>query len=154
MNDFRHALRSLAKSPGFTAVAILTLALGLCGGDGKSPELKISNIPETANTIIVEFNDRDYAPLSENGGHGSISVQCLNTKTAIIPSIPEQTFDVPNTTTIEHAHRAPKGKPGAYLGPCSCGYGNRYFAVIKAIYRSRESADKLLMKKDFELGVH
>ena len=126
----------------------------LCGGEGNSPELKVSNIPDSANTIIVEFNDRDYSPLSYNGGHGSISIDCVKRNEVIVPSIPEQTFDVPKGVKTEHAHRAPKGNQGTYLGPCSCGYGNRYFAVIKAVFRSQGKDDKILAQKTIELGTH
>jgi len=126
----------------------------LCGGEGKSPELKISNIPDSANIIVIEFNDRDYNPLSQNGGHGAISVSSLKKTEVIVPSIPEQTFDIPKEVSVEHAHRAPKGNQGAYLGPCSCGYGNRYFAVAKAVFRLQGKADKVLSQATIELGTH
>ena len=45
------------------------------GGDGATPELKVSGIPEGTTAIFVEFNDASYQPLSNRGGHGIVGFE-------------------------------------------------------------------------------
>src|SRR5213082_2639572 len=85
MNDFRFALRQLRKSPGFTALAIITLALGigvnsaifaLVNGVVLRPMVllrpaEVVNIftaRQNASHDYRQFSHNEYRQLRENGG--------------------------------------------------------------------------------------
>src|SRR5947199_931320 len=85
MNDFRFALRQLLKSPGFTALAIITLALGigvnsaifaLVNGVVLRPMvplrpaevLNIFTARQNTNHDYRQFSHTEYRDLRENGG--------------------------------------------------------------------------------------
>src|SRR5437773_529112 len=85
MNDFRFALRQLRKSPGFTALAIITLALGigvnsaifaLVNGVVLRPMvplrpaevLNIFTARQNTNHDYRQFSHTEYRDLRENGG--------------------------------------------------------------------------------------
>src|SRR5213082_1906403 len=85
MNDFRFALRQLRKSPGFTALAIITLALGigvnsaifaLVNGVVLRPMVllrpaEVVNIftaRQNTNHNYRQFSHNEYRQLRENGG--------------------------------------------------------------------------------------
>lgn len=104
------------------------------GGDGHSPALTISNIPKGTEAIIVEFSDRSWFPMN-HGGHGKIGIQIKPEQQQItFPAVAGETFEVPDEHMfIFHDHRGDRGKPGAYLPPCSGGRGNNYFADVKAV---------------------
>jgi len=149
-----HALRISFADPIWDGITIPNEGLcKKCGGDGLSPALIVDNVPTGTNTLVVEFNDRDYRPLSKNGGHGAIWVEVANTDSVFIPSISEMTFQLPQGVNIEHKHKAPIGAPGAYIGPYDCRKGgNRFFANVKAICRLSSSEDRLLGEGQIELG--
>ncbi len=125
------------------------------GGNGASPRIQIKNIPSKANRLILEFSDATYAPC-DNGGHGIISYQIAKGTTIIIvPSIPGQTFDLPEGFTLvrEHCGKDLGMLPGAYIGPCP-GIGNQYYVIVKAMYASpKNSKSELIGLGRLNLGT-
>ena len=104
------------------------------GGNGATPELKVSGIPTGTAAILVEFNDASFPPLSSGGGHGIVGFEHAGGAETTLPPVPGGTEETPAGTWIEKKNRATGAweSPG-YLPPCSGGIGNRYFAVIEAV---------------------
>ena len=127
----------------------------LCGGEGQSPAIRVQNIPVATSAIVVEFNDIDWPPGSEGGGHGVLRIPVTNQQTVIVPSVPEQTLELPSEVTLVSRHILTwKGSPG-YLGPCACQSSNRFEAVVRAIKmeQSSQGPSKLLGQGKLSLGV-
>lgn len=122
-------------------------------GHGATPALIVDNIPSGTNTIIVEFNDSDYRPLSYDGGHGKIGFWIGAANPATLPSVPGLSDKLPEGSFIEADNRA-WGK--GYVPPCSGGRGNSYFAIIKAVYKAKSDKEKslLLATGTIELGSY
>jgi phosphatidylethanolamine-binding protein (PEBP) family uncharacterized protein len=116
------------------------------GAKAASPRLNVSGIPAGADALIIEFNDRSYAPLSSGGGHGAVLYRLPSAgAAAVVPSVPAQTTSLPEGFTMLRRSGGdwPGLRNGAYLPPCSGGTGNRYEAVIYAV----DSASRQVLAK-------
>lgn len=117
-----------------------------------SPRLAVSGIPAGADTLIVEFNDLSYAPLSSNGGHGAVSLAVPKGATSLtVPAVPGESMDLPAGVNIVKLHGggvSGLGR-GAYLPPCSGGRGNLYQARVHAV---DSVAKRVLGQGEIKLG--
>ncbi|WP_461516715.1 hypothetical protein [Porticoccus sp.] len=105
------------------------------GGDGATPRLLVSGIPEGANAVIVAFSDRSWL-LMNHGGHGMLGLWTGGLSDSVgIPAITGESFELPSGMFIEQPHRGGRGAPGAYLPPCSGGRGHRYVAEAMAVHK-------------------
>lgn len=119
------------------------------GGNGATPRLNVSGIPQGTSAILVEFNDASYQPLSSRGGHGIVGFEYAGDGEAVLQSVPGGTKETPVGTWIEKKNRATGAwKSPGYLPPCSGGRGNRYFAVVKAV----DTDGNVLAKAKIKLG--
>ncbi|MCK5145687.1 hypothetical protein KAR48_02965 [bacterium] len=126
------------------------------GGQGMSPELMVKNIPAEANAIVVEYNDLDYPPMKEDGGHGAYFVWTHGEQSVLIQSVAEQIYELPEGVFIEHRHMAhhEQVRGGVYLAPGSGGKNHRYEVVVKAVHKPASKKEKavLLGIKRFLIG--
>lgn len=104
----------------------------LFGGKGGTPPMAISGLPKGTAWVVVAFNDRDYAPLSRNGGHGTIGFPVKGTS-AKLPAVPGMTDKLPGgARVLAKAKSTGEYASAGYLPPCSGGRGNRYHAEVSA----------------------
>ncbi len=113
------------------------------GGEPKTPALKITQIPEGTEAVIMEYSDRDWPPM-DNGGHGIIGFRIKNDiSEVVIPSIPGHEYNLPAGFFIIAEHRgASWDKAGAYMPPCSGGRGNRYYVTIQMVRINASATSK------------
>ena len=105
----------------------------LFNGNGATPMIILQGLPEGTVQMRVEFNDKSYGPLANNGGHGVIGF-LVSGPNAVLPAVPGMTADLPAGAEVLAAARSSGqyASPG-YLPPCSGGRGNRYMADVIAL---------------------
>ncbi len=120
----------------------------LFGGDGATPPMQISGLPEGTATVRVQFNDKSYPPLADNGGHGVIGF-VAHAGDITLPAVPGMTTDLPGGARVISAARS-TGRYASvgYLPPCSGGRGNRYMADVIVL----DAAGAELGRSSVELG--
>lgn len=121
----------------------------LHGGNGATPPINLSGVPDGTAHIVLFFNDKSYAPLSRNGGHGAIAFAASGGNVSLA-SVPALTANLPNGVSVYSAARSTGNYASAgYLPPCSGGRGNRYTVDIKAVSAEGTVLDELL---NFDIG--
>jgi hypothetical protein len=103
------------------------------GVEPSTPEIRVSNLPQGADTILLEFSDRDFRPM-DNGGHGKIGFLVSGGVTnVLIPSVPGHSFELPKGFFVVHEHLASSfDRAGAYMPPCSGAVGHAYYVTVRA----------------------
>lgn len=120
----------------------------LDGGNGKTPPMTVSGLPTGTAWILVEYNDKSYAPLSTKGGDGSIGYKSSGSS-AKLPAMPGMTDKLPGGAwVVKKARSTGNYASNGYLPPCSGGRGNNYSADVKAI----SAAGKVLEKVTVKIG--
>lgn len=105
------------------------------GGQGSTPALYVSRIPEQTNLLIMEINNLDVPELAQNGGNGSIGFYHNGESTAVLLPVPGESYSLPSFAFKEKASRVNAAKPYPYMPPCLEKH-QHYTATVKAVKRT------------------
>lgn len=119
----------------------------LYGGTPSTPPMLVTGAPSGAKMIVVQFNDRSYAPLSKNGGHGTIGWPVKGGKATLHP-VPEGASKLSGGAVVVANNRGTLGNGKGYIAPCSGGRNNNYEAVVQAV----DAGGKVLEKVRVKIG--
>lgn len=121
----------------------------LHGGDGATPPIRVSGVPDGAVWIVAYFNDKSYTPLSRNGGHGTIAFPVRGAVTDL-PAVPGMSANLPaGARVVAPARSSGRYASDGYLPPCSGGQGNRYTVDLKAVDANGQVLDEI---RNFDIG--
>ena len=110
------------------------------GGQGKTPTLYVSGIPDEANLILLEINDVSDPALAHNGGLGTIGFyHNENEETQVLLPVSGGVSVFPEKERLyafkEKTNRVNESKGFAYYPPCKQ-RGGKYYATVKAVRRT------------------
>lgn len=90
-------------------------------------------MPEGTVTVVVDYNDRSFRPLSSKGEHGMLA-DSVSGSAAQLPAVNGMTVKMPGgVQVVRPAHSTGDYASAGYLPPCSGGRGNTYEAEVKAV---------------------
>src|SRR4051812_8658806 len=122
MNNLRYALRQLRKSPGFTFVAVLTLALGIGANTAIFTVVNavlLSPLPYPDADRLVMVNSRNFQENLKNLGFAPAGFRDVEKQLTSFESIAANRYNYDNLTGIE--------KPTSLTG---CLVTQDYFKVL------------------------
>ena len=111
------------------------------GGNGATPPMQVSGVPDGASMLLLYFNDIDYRPMATGGAHGVIGFDATGPVTDL-PSVPGMTADLPDgVQVITPARSTGRFASDGYLPPCSS--SNRYAFDLVALDADGQELERL-----------
>src|SRR6266513_2027928 len=132
LQDIRFALRTLRKSPGFTAVAVLTLALGVGANTAifsfiDAVLLRSIPVKDSQQLVVFNWSARANPKLQGHSGYGDCADQT---------GIGDCSFSIPFYKTVRAQSGAFSGM-AAFAGPFGVDLsGNGAASIVRGLYVS------------------
>lgn len=103
------------------------------GGNGATPPMRVTGIPEDTSELYVFFDDIDDPSLSQSGGLGVVAFHVFAVD-MILPPLPAMTKKVGSgARVVQKARTTGEYASDGYLPPCSGAQGHRYVASVVAM---------------------